>query len=180
MEIWKDITKWKGLYQVSDKGSVRSLDRRVFVVWRGKKLLKKYKGRILKKGILKSGYEMVSFTHPAKRREYMYVHDLVLLAFEGCKPKNLECCHNNGVKHDNRLFNLRYDTRSNNALDRHKHGTITRLQGEAANSAKLTNRDVYWIRKNKNVLSFREMGRRLGVSHNAVSAVVKKESWGHI
>jgi hypothetical protein len=53
----------------------------------------------------------------AGRIERCYVHDLVLLAFVGPKPEGLEVCHGNDVKADNRLQNLRYDTRSANAQE---------------------------------------------------------------
>ena len=45
------------------------------------------------------------------------VHRLVLEAFEGKCPDGMEACHNNGNKIDNRLENLRWDTRSNNIKD---------------------------------------------------------------
>jgi hypothetical protein len=64
------------------------------------------------------GYPQVSLALTGVgRREYRYVHDLVLLAFVGAKPAGLEVCHGDGVKTNNRLSNLRYDTRSANALD---------------------------------------------------------------
>lgn len=35
-----------------------------------------------------------------------------------------ECCHNNGVKTDCRLTNLRWDTHAGNMSDKERHGTI--------------------------------------------------------
>lgn len=51
-------------------------------------------------------------------------HTLVLLTFKGECPPGMEACHNNGIKTDNRPSNLRWDTRSKNCKDKHKHGTI--------------------------------------------------------
>lgn len=56
--------------------------------------------------------------HVSKR-----VHRLVLETFVGSCPEGMETCHNNGVRTDNRLCNLRWDTRSNNSRDSVKHGT---------------------------------------------------------
>lgn len=51
------------------------------------------------------------------------VHRLVLIAFVGAPEQGMEACHNNGVRTDNKLENLRWDTRSANQMDRRKHGT---------------------------------------------------------
>jgi hypothetical protein len=51
------------------------------------------------------------------------VHQLVLEAFVGPRPRGMESCHNNGNQTDNRLVNLRWDTKSENNLDRVRHGT---------------------------------------------------------
>ena len=50
-----------------------------------------------------------------------YIHRSVALAFLGETPDGMEVCHNNGIKSDNRLENLRFDTRSKNMLDVIRH-----------------------------------------------------------
>ena len=124
-ERWRDIPRWEGLYQVSDQGRVRSLDRIV----PGRSGPTRYKGKVLKAALTGNGkgYPWVSLVMTgAGRKENWYVHDLVLLTFVGSKPPGLEVCHENAVKTDARLRNLRYDTRSANARDRwanHVHQT---------------------------------------------------------
>lgn len=53
----------------------------------------------------------------------MLVHRLVLFAFVGEPQSDQVACHNNGIKTDNRLVNLRWGTDYDNAQDyaRHKH-----------------------------------------------------------
>lgn len=68
-----------------------------------------------------------------------YVCHLVLEAFVGPCPEGLECCHNNGNCHDNRLDNLRWDTRQANIVDRDHHGTTAR--GEISGLARYSNTD---------------------------------------
>ena len=51
-EVWKDIEGYEGLYQVSDKGRVRSLDREC---WNGSGWFIK-KGRVLKLSYNRTGY----------------------------------------------------------------------------------------------------------------------------
>lgn len=51
------------------------------------------------------------------------VHRLVLLVFVGPCPDGMEACHGNDVPHDNRVENLRWDTRAANVADSVQNGT---------------------------------------------------------
>lgn len=122
MIIWKDIPGWKGIYQSSRCGKIRSKERTVKVFWQGKWRIKTYKSKILSvTACLK--YPHVTLVRGKKRR-VAYVHDLILLTFKGKKPKGLEVLHNNGNHKDSRLSNLRYGTRSENHLEKFKHGYV--------------------------------------------------------
>lgn len=71
----------------------------------------------------KSGYLSVNLTRNGRRCN-RYVHDLVLSAWVGLRPGSpdeIEACHENGVRHDNRVCNLRWDTVAANAADRVRH-----------------------------------------------------------
>lgn len=181
MKKWKYVPNWEGLYLVSTLGEVRSADRRIRVLgpW-GRLAYRNYRGRTLKARKGKNGYPLVCFTAPGRKRLTVYVHDLVLLTFRGPKPLGMECCHRNGKRDDPRLANLRYGTRSSNSLDRHKHGTVNVLRGPKNPLAKLTDSQVAWIRRNHARFSRRHLGRKFGVSHGRISAVIRGESylWG--
>lgn len=73
-------------------------------------------------GRRKGGYLSVTLCDGVTRRIWP-VHRLVLSVFVGPCPKGMECCHTNGNRVDNRLANLRWDTRSENTKDRIRHGT---------------------------------------------------------
>ena len=137
------------------------------------------KGRVLASTVASHGYRIVALTTPG-RREYYNVHALVALAFLGPPPTGQEVRHRNGVRPDCRLCNLHYGTRSQNALDRHEHGTMHQALGEKCGSAKLTEPDIRWIRRNTGGLSQRAMARVLGVAHRTVGAVQRGESWSHV
>jgi len=57
MEIWKDIKGFKGYYQASNLGKIRSVKR---ILWNGLVFYDK-KGIILKACISSNGYKVVSF-----------------------------------------------------------------------------------------------------------------------
>lgn len=102
-EEWRDIDGHEGLYQVSNTGKVKSLRS----------------GKILKTDSGEWGHQRVNL---GRRERGLRVHRLVLEAFVGPCPPGMECCHNNGDPSDNRVENLRWDTKKANVADRRKHG----------------------------------------------------------
>ena len=76
MENWKDIEGYEGMYQVSDLGRIRSLDR---YVRNGKPMCIK-KGRVLKLHNHGSGYFRVSLCRDNSERFTMF-HRIVANAF---------------------------------------------------------------------------------------------------
>jgi hypothetical protein len=113
-ERWLPIPGHEG-YEVSDLGRVRGLNR---VIMRRDGKPMRIRGQMLRACPVK-GYLMIRLGHGRPRP----VHRLVLEAFVGPCPEDTEGCHNNGNPYDNRLANLRWDTRSGNMLDKIKHGT---------------------------------------------------------
>lgn len=117
-EKWLPVVGYEGLYEVSDHGRVRSLDRVIEYVdgrkcWRpGKMLSPSWAG---------------SPRHPrlsVKIRDgnCRTVHSLVLTAFVGPCPDGMEGCHNDGDPANNRVTNLRWDTHTENMRDVLRHG----------------------------------------------------------
>lgn len=112
MEIWKSIPNYEGLYEVSNYGNVRSLDREV-IDKNGKILFKK--GKILKKLLNDYGYFHVILSKQNKLKTHT-VHRLVGIAFIDNPYNKIEINHINGIKTDNRVDNLEWCTRSENEL----------------------------------------------------------------
>lgn len=80
-EIWKDIKGYEGLYQVSDWGNVRSLDRYTDYYLNGVYKTKRlHRGKILKKQFNRYGYLIVTFNKDCTRKNHL-VHRLVAEAF---------------------------------------------------------------------------------------------------
>lgn len=115
-ENWRPIPGYEGFYEVSDLGNVRSLRRVVSG--------KTYQGRPIKACRVSDGRPGVKlYRGGAATRKNFGVHRIVALAFLGEPPDpRMEVCHNDGDRLNNALSNLRWDTRSNNALDTVRHG----------------------------------------------------------
>lgn len=174
--IWKDVPGWEKSYQVSDSGLVRSKARTIYAKNPDGKIgPRNYQGRKLNPGLGSNGYPLVVFTLGQERKCFT-VHDLVMLTFEGPKPKGMEVLHKDGVKINNRFSNLRYGTRSENAKDKFAHGYVI-PKGFNNWSSKLSRPQVRWVLNNKNKLSMRAMGRALGVGHGVISNVIKGKTY---
>ena len=121
-EKWLDIEGYNGVYQVSDKGNVRSIAR-TCMQSNGTRL--KLKGKTLAPGrVGKYGHLSVALCKPGKQ-ESRYVHSLVVEAFIGSRPEGMEVRHGSNGTSDNSLANLSYGTSKDNALDMRRDGTHT-------------------------------------------------------
>lgn len=123
-EEWRAIPGYEGIYEVSDYGRVRSLDR---IVLRSNGHCRLQRGRLLRLMDDGRGYRAVTLSRGG-RTETGRVHRLVLLAFVGAPEYGQEGCHGNGDRADNRLANLRWGTHSENVRDSIKHGTHSEVR----------------------------------------------------
>ena len=175
MEQWKDISGFEGMYQVSDTGQVRSLDR---FDDRGRHL----KGRVLSQGSGTKGYKMTVLSklgvHTTRN-----THRFVAKAFIP-NPDNLPSVnHMDGNKQNNHVSNLEWVTQKENI--RHAMNTgLTDISGEKNNKAVLTEEDVRMIRKiyisGSQEFGQVALGRKFGVSPNTIGFIVKGKTWKHV
>lgn len=89
----------------------------------------------------------------------------------------MESCHNNGVRSDCRLENLRYDTAVANAADRVRHGTA--LQGQRHHQASLTDEQVREIRTRHSAL-VNALSEHFNVKPQVVRDIVNRKTWRHM
>ena len=127
MEIWKDIDGYVGIYQVSNMGNVRSLQREEFKCRQGYRVRK---GRQLKPARDKKGYLMIPLNKDGKRKTRR-IHRLVAETFIP-NPNNFpQVNHKDENKQNNSVDNLEWCTPSYN---------INYGKGNALRSTTLKNR----------------------------------------
>lgn len=164
-EAWRPVMGYEGIYEVSSLGRVKSLDR---IDARGRH----WKGRIMANQKATSGHQTIRLCQNSQYENYK-IHHLVLNAFVGPRPKGRECCHNDGNPANNRLENLRWDTRRANTMDRELHGVAVR--GSRHGCAKLTESQVLAIRAD--IRSNSAIAQGYGVCRGTVYAIKSKLRW---
>lgn len=107
------------------------------------------------------------------------VHQLILLTFVGPLPEGQETRHKNGIRNDNRLENLHYGTRKQNAEDCVEHGT--QPHGATHGRSKLTEDQA------KEIINYRingvrngELAEMYGVSKALISLILHGRIWTHL
>jgi len=114
-EIWKDVVGYKGLYQVSNLGRIKSLPRNG-TVKTDVYLKAKDNGK---------GYMQVSLNNGTPKTKY--VHIIVAESFLDYKANKGVVCvdHINSIKNDNKLDNLRVITPRENVSRYNRSNTNT-------------------------------------------------------
>lgn len=117
-EKWLPVPGWEGWYEVSDHGRVRSLDR---VVPHATTSTMASRGQMLRPSSDPYRRLRVNFWKNSVCHTHL-VHRLVLEAFVGPCPPGMEACHWDDDPTNNHLSNLRWDTPSENELDKVRNG----------------------------------------------------------
>lgn len=166
-EIWKSIPGHVG-YEVSNLGRFRSYRNN------GGKLVQE--PRYLKTFNSHNGYKRVAVRTEAQNQRIWFAHRLVMLAFVG--PSKLEVNHKNAIKHDNRLINLEYLSRSDNEKHSYRMGLKSR-RGENSYVSKLTEAQAFKIKYHEHGKQ-KDIAKKYGVSNGQICHIKSGHSWGHI
>lgn len=169
-EIWKPVVGYEGAYEVSSLGRVRSLDRRVpWTSRHGTATTRFCPGTVLRPGKRKDGYLTVCLGADTSSSQ---VHVLVLAAFVGPRPHGYECLHIDGSRANNRLSNLRYGTRSDNAIDVFYHGRRLLNSDQIAHIRKRQKEGLYHGER-------KDLAERWGVSRSTIQDVIHGRTYKH-
>lgn len=168
-EEWRDVVGYEGLYQVSNQGRVKSLERKDCL------------GRTVKERFLKPitdhyGYQVVGLCTGGKQKMHK-VHRLVCQAFHENPENKLDVNHINENKTDNRIENLEWSTRKENL----NHGTRNER------SAKALSKPIGQYTRDGELVkiwpSAAKVERRAGFDHSTISKVAigkRKTAYGFI
>ncbi len=178
-EIWKNIPGYEGLYQVSNLGRVKSVERKAKI---GNGKLRKVRERILSPGRVKeNGHLIVNLSKHGKTKMNL-VHRLVLEAFDGAASEGMVCCHWDGVKDNNKLSNLRWDTIKGNSGDDLRNGVREKIRGENHGNNKNSKEDVIEIRRlyDTGLYTTLQLANIFGKSYHWTYCIVKRLKWTYL
>lgn len=161
---------WAVGYRFGDDGSISSCRSRMGLTqdWHS----------IRPKQVSIRGHQQVSL-YIGGTKANRYVHRLILEAFVGPCPPGMECCHADGDPTNNRLDNLRWDTRKANTADSIRHGTKPR--GSKHHRSKLTDDDIRAIRRLRDGgMILRLIAERYGVTRPQIGSIISGRTWKHV
>ena len=160
-EIWKDVSGYEGLYQVSNLGTIKSAENR-----------SNHKKSIIMKQCDVCGYMCVVLTKNSKQK-MLKVHRIVAEAFVENFFNKPQVNHIDGNKHNNNAENLEWVTTSENIRHAFNNG-LNRPQKGKANRRSLP---VEKLDLDGNVLDtydgIREAERYTGIPHSNISNCCK-------
>lgn len=169
-EIWRNIEEYKGFYQVSNWGRIKSTQ-----YWNGtyERILTNNKG--------KNGYLSVQLYKNGKGKFYL-VHRLVAQAFLE-NPDNLPCInHRDECKTNNNIDNLEYCSRKYNC----NYGTRKQRIVEKTKNGKLSKTVYQYTLDGKFIAEYpstQEVERQLGYSSSNIRTCCRgkqKTGYGYI
>lgn len=103
-EIWKPIKQYEGLYEISNRGNIRSICSR----WGKRETYREVKQQTTPKN-----YKRVSLSKDNRKRSFL-VHKLVYEAFKDIIPEGYEINHKDFIRNNNNIDNLEIMTHEDN------------------------------------------------------------------
>ena len=168
-EIWVPVKGYEDVYEVSNFGEVRSLERTITP--RNKKSYV-IKQRSLRPGLNSMGYQTVSLCRQGKCKTFK-VHALVAIAFLGPRPDKQIVRHGAKGKLNNSVQNLCYGTYKDNERDKIRDNTSPHV---------LPAEKILEIRKiyNDKQLTIYQLSKLYELDSSVVKRIVLNISYKHV
>jgi len=134
IEIWQAIKNYEGLYEISNLGNCRSIDR--YVKYKGIPARTAFfKGKNIYKILTKEGYIKYRLTNSGKTHGY-FAHRLVAAAFIPNPYNKPQVNHIDSDRANNNLTNLEWCTNSENLIHSYNNGRVKRYLGKLIDGSK--------------------------------------------
>lgn len=166
-EIWKDIPGYEELYQASDLGRIKSFPKHTIVFY---KILKNNNS---------NGYLTVKLCKN-KQVKTKKAHRLIGLTFIPNPENKPHINHKRGIKTDNRVTEIEWNTILENNIHAFKLGLKKPKKSIDCNFTKLSEYEIKQIKENKNNFNQRELGELYNVSQSNISYIVNNKTWKKI
>lgn len=177
IENWKPVIGFENLYEVSDFGRVRSVDR-IIISCNGVK--RHFYGKILTPKLNKYGYPTLGLWNCGKRTDCV-IHRLVAKAFIENPNDYEQVNHLDGDKTNNHVDNLEWCDGFRNIQHAYELGLIPLQKGESHGGHKLTDNAVREIRRlRKCGYKYSEIAIHYNVSDRTIGQICRGENWTHI
>lgn len=134
-EFWKDVFDEDGSYKISSLGRVKSIDR--FFYRNGHKV--NIKGSFMALSKNKAGYLYVRLRRNGEYYKIL-VHRLVAYRFIVNYPTKRTVNHKNGIKNDNSISNLEWNTHSENSI--HSYNVLKTKAGMSGKTGALNKKSI--------------------------------------
>src|SRR5690349_13431876 len=178
-EVWKDVIGYEGRYQVSNNGRVKSLARLADPIegFGGTTVEIPIPEKIMAQSTVK-GYKKVCLNKQGVEKS-VSVHRLVAIAFIPNPDNKRTVNHKNGIKKDNWVENLEWNTYSENIRHAVNTGLKPTTKGEAIGTSKLDEIQVLTIRSladNREMLQ-PDIAKYFGVSVGTIETIKARKTW---
>jgi hypothetical protein len=174
MEVWKDIQGYEGLYQVSNLGRVKSLEKSIPHLG----YYRKVKEKVLSGTMSNYGYLVYKLGGKIKGKK-IYGHRLVAQTFLPNNENKPFVNHINGIKTDNRIENLEWCTQLENVDHAYKFGLMDNY-GEKNPMSKITESIAKEIKYGHKNLNQTEIAKLYNMKQNSISQIINGIRWKKI
>lgn len=175
-EIWKPIKGFEGHYEISNRGRVKALRRKIKVgnQWNT------FPQIIMSCPLDSDGYRIVGL-HLDGKAENKRVGRLVALHFIS-NPKKLPIVHHKDHdKTNDYMNNLQWVTNSENIQFAYDSGFANAVKGSRCGSSKLTEKDVRRIRRlAKAGAIHQDLRKEYGISTKNIHLIINRKTWKHV
>ena len=177
MEKWKSIKDYEGIYEISNLGNIKSLQR---LIERPKEVGSFTQSeRILKPSKCLGGYNGVTLVINTKKKRHL-VHRLVAAAFLNNKFNHKYVNHIDGNRHNNNVNNLEWCTQSHNKKHSYNLG-LSDKKGTNHHLTKFKEQDIIDIRskyENEGMLQ-KEISKIYNVNKSTIWHIVNYKTWNY-